>query len=536
MRPRILIIFTILVAAGAFWWFQADDATPVQVASEAPAAPENEDAATPEPPRTSPEVRRDLTQRKALTALLEQLKRKDVRAGETVLTFRDSAALQRFLSRAASLGLRVLGRLDSLHAVRVGFESLDALGADLDAHSEDYSDLSANLLVFPPETPPQEDRTAGKQVPFDRGVFDFLGVDGDRSAWGRGIGIAVLDSGVVVESGIAALRMLDIGMGIAPGADEGHGTAVASVVAGSDFGLAPGANVLSIRVTGADGLSDAFTLSQGIIAAADAGVRIINISMGSYGESSLLSSAIDYAVTRGIVLVASAGNDQAAQLTWPAADSRVISVGAVDAAGQQVLFSNSGDGLSMTAPGFGVPAMWIGGQQVLMDGTSISAPLVAGAIAAIMTQSPGLQPAQAWQVLSSTASDSGPAGSDPAFGNGILNFGWATHRSDPAWIDTAVASHWLNPSTGAMEFVVQNRSGSGVNGLELDLSAGNERRTVPVPWLAPGSAFSASIPIDRNILLETGRIEFRSELRNPGGIVDALPGNNRKANVVSIAK
>jgi subtilisin family serine protease len=106
------------------------------------------------------------------------------------------------------------------------------------------------------------------------------------------------------------------------------------------------------RVTAPDGLSDGFTLAQAIVTAVDNGARIVNISLGSPSSAEILMQAIDYATSLGAVLVASAGNDQArAAHPIRAADRRVISVGAVDALGQQVIFSNSGDQLQIAAPG-----------------------------------------------------------------------------------------------------------------------------------------------------------------------------------------
>src|SRR5204863_541770 len=115
------------------------------------------------------------------------------------------------------------------------------------------------------------------------------------------------------------------------GREDGHGTSVAALAAGSARdapGVSPGANILSIRVTDANGTSDLFTISQAILAAVDAGAKIINISLGGYSTGPVLDSAIAYATKQGALIVAAAGNDQAAQLAWPAADSRVVSVGA----------------------------------------------------------------------------------------------------------------------------------------------------------------------------------------------------------------
>jgi subtilisin family serine protease len=229
-----------------------------------------------------------------------------------------------------------------------------------------------------------------------------------------------------------------------------------------------------------------------------------------------------------VVIVASAGNDQAAQLTWPAADARVVSVGAIDALGQQVIFSNSSPQLQLTAPGYGVQTAWLDGQRVYFDGTSASAPIVAGAIAALMSVNPGMSAAQAWQTLQQYASDGGAPGPDPDYGNGILNLGWAMNRNDPLRIDTAISSHYYDAATGQMEFVVQNRSGQGVSGMVLNVDAGGVASTTPIPLLAPGATAVVKMPVDQNQLTASGSIVYRTELINPPGIVDQVPANNRR--------
>jgi hypothetical protein len=384
----------------------------------------------------------------------------------------------------------------------------------------DYADLGANLLVFPPTVPEQEERVAAAQLPFNDGLREFLGISGDTGNWGQGVTIAVLDSGVGPDAtfGQGKVRYLDVGMGLYPVADDGHGTGVAALVAGRSpdaMGIAPGADILSIRVTGADGLGDGFTLMQAIMAAADNGARVINVSMGAYGSSMGLASAIEYANKMGAVIVASAGNDQTNQLTWPAAHPSVISVGAVDANGKQVIFSNSGDGLSITAPGYGIPTAWTNNQRVLADGTSFSAPIVSGSIAAMMTLYPGITPTRAWEILQQTASDGGPAGADPDYGAGTVNLAWARHLNDPGWFDTAISSHYVNPVTGNLDIVVQNRSGTGVNGLKLELQVNNDSRDFQIPWLASGGIFVASSPISTNELTEKGTNRVQVEAGEP---------------------
>lgn len=483
----------------------------------------------------------------ALAQLLAELGRhvtaRDSRPQEAVLSFKDEAAYRRFLARAGANGLSTLGQLDALRAVRVHYDSLASLRDDLLKNSADYGDVSANAYVHIPDQPAKEDREAIDQVPLHNGTLAFLGVPGDHANWGRGTTIAVLDSGIAPDAtfGSGRVSYLDIGLGLLPGngAEDGHGTAVAALSAGTApdaAGVAPAAKLLSVRVTGGDGQSDLFTVAQGIVAAVDAGAKIVNLSLGGYSTAPALDAAIDYAEAHGVVLVAAAGNDQAAQLAWPAADPRVVSVGAVDAAGQQVTFSNSGPQLQISAPGYGVQTAWLNGQRVYVDGTSASAPLVSGAIAAVMSENPGLTAAQAWQVVRQTASEAGAPGVDADYGNGILNLGTAMNRNNPAYADTAVASHYYDAASGQMEFVLQNRGASAVSGLTLDIGTNGTTRTAAIPALAPGATYVVKVPIDQATLNATGTQTFSTSLQNPPGVIDQVPANNRKASTLTVPK
>ncbi len=485
----------------------------------------------------------DAFTRRLLAALEQLLTRADTRAKEGVLTFKDEAAYRRFLARAQKAGLTILGQLDALRAVRVRYDSFAALRGDLLANADDYAGVSANYLMTIPGPPAKDDRAAMAAVPFGNRALEYLGVDlasAARSTWGQGVTIAVLDTGVARDAtfGDYRVRYLDLGLGIAAGNgnEDGHGTAVASLAAGAAFdapGVAPAANLLSIRVTDANGLSDLFTVAQAILAATDAGAKVINVSLGGYATSAALDAAIGYASDHGAVIVAAAGNDQAAQLAWPAADARVVSVGAIDAAEQQVTFSNSGPQLQITAPGYGVQTAWLNGQRVTVDGTSVSAPIVAGAIAAVLSQNPSLTPQQAWQALQQTTSDAGAPGVDADYGHGILNLGWAMNRLDLSRVDTAVSSHYYDATSHEMEFVVQNRSALAVAGLTLAIDAAGTGSTQPIPPLAPGATYVVKVPVAPTALAAAGSMKFVTQLVNPAGLTDAVPANNRKSSVLS---
>jgi len=487
-----------------------------------------------------PDAVSDPVTRALLATLQRLLSRSDTRARESVLTFKDDEAYRRFLARAKKAGLTVLGQLDGLRTARVRFDSFSSLQGDLLDNTADYSAVSANYLMNIPGPPAKDARAAVNPVPFGNRTLEFLGVTGDRSQWGAGVTIAVLDTGIAPDPtfGSGRLRTLDLGLGTTPGAgsEDGHGTAVAALAAGlapDAPGVAPAANLLSIRVTDATGTSDIFTVAQGIVAAVDAGAKIVNISLGGYATNSALDAAIAYAGTRGAVIVAAAGNDQAAQLAWPAADARVISVGAVDAAEQQVSFSNSGPQLQITAPGYGVQTAWLDGQRATIDGTSVSSPIVAGAIAAVMSQNPSLTPQQAWQVLQQTASDGGAPGADPDFGHGILNLGWAMNRTDLTHVDTAVSSHYYDAANNQMEFVVQNRSAQQVTGLTLNVDVSGTASANLIPTLGPGEIYVVKLPVSSATLAASGTLKFTTQLVNPPGLVDRVPANNRRSSTLT---
>jgi hypothetical protein len=390
---------------------------------------------------------------------------------------------------------------------------------------------------MPPE---KQDRAAQNQVPFGNDTLAFVGANGDRSAWGRGVTIAILDTGVSADAtfGNGRLNVLDIGLGTTPGTgkSDGHGTAVAALAAGGTndaAGVAPSANLLSIRVTDDRGVSDLFTVSQGIVAAVNAGAKVINVSLGGYSTGSVLDAAIAYATSQGAIIVAAAGNDQAAQLAWPAADSRVVSVGAVDKAEQQVSFSNSGPQLQLSAPGYGVQTAWLNNQRVYVDGTSASAPIVSGAIAAVLSQNPSLTPQQAAELLDRTANDAGAPGTDPAFGHGIVNLATALNSSNLNYVDTAVSSHYYDTANNQMDFVVQNRSGRAISGMTLNVTVGTTTTSQTVPSLAAGETYVAKLPVNDTALKTNGSLTFITQLTNPLGVNDQVPANNRRSSVLT---
>ncbi len=235
---------------------------------------------------------------------------------------------------------------------------------------------------------------------------------------------------------------------------NGHGTHVAGIAAaltGNGVGVAgtaPGAQILPVRVLDADGSGSTDEVAAGIRYAADHDADVINLSLGfltGLGEAVKLVGvldpvydAIEYANSRGAVVVIAAGNDSAPVCAEPSAAPAVLCVGATDRQDLRSWYSN-GDATSMknylVAPGGegltcagDIFSTYLAGEEVFcsdeggyegLSGTSMATPFVSG-VAALLA-SKGLTNTQIIGCILSSADDIGAPGRDPVFGFGRLN-------------------------------------------------------------------------------------------------------------------
>ena len=445
--------------------------------------------------------------------------------GQRWLRFSDRESMQRFLDSLEGSGISVLGSLDALNALRIGFSDMSGLAALLDGSEE-------NGYIFPVTVPDVGTVDEGA-VGFGRSLLQWLGVEGSIDGAGAGVSIAVLDTGVgqssVFSDEIRRLNLIDL-----PGdlSDlNGHGTAVASLIA-SELGLAPGASLLAIRVANDDGFSDSFTLAQGVIAAADAGVNLINISMGSSGDSSILRAAIEYAQATGAIIIASAGNDGAGSVAYPAGYEGVIAVGAVDANGNHLSFSNSGN-VTLSAPGLSVYAATTNEQAVLFTGTSGSAPIVTGAIANVM-QTQNVSAQQAVNLLIDNSNDSGAPGNDPALGQGYVDIGRINRLSDPTATDAAIASNYVVQGTNGsvVQVTVQNRGNTTLVNAPVQVSTPTGVVTLNIATLPAGKSQTFEVPLRTGSVQEGQEVRIDSSVSLSSGGTDLNPSNNRRVDVL----
>lgn len=316
---------------------------------------------------------------------------KAVALRELVLKFTSPEALNAFRARAAQAGIEVLFSDARLGTARVRYRDSARMAAELRQHPGDYDKIAPNYLAWVPGLPrqPQTDASnAGGSIPFESSGLDMIGAQGDRSRWGAGVKVAVLDTGITdheILTGVKITRQDFIKDGQPL---HGHGTAMASLIAGKDpthGGVAPQSELLDVRVADSKGVGDTATVAQGILWAVDRGARVINISLGASGDSVMLRDAVQYAQSRGVIVVAAAGNEQADQVAYPAGYPGVISVAAVDAQGRQAYFSNSGE-VFISAPGVGIISAYSEGKTVIGSGTSQAAAIASGAVSALLSR------------------------------------------------------------------------------------------------------------------------------------------------------
>ena len=207
--------------------------------------------------------------------------------------------------------------------------------------------------------------------------------------------------------------------------ENGHGTHVAGIIAAKNdgvgiTGVAPGSQILPLRVLDANGSGYLSDIAAAIDYAVANNADVINLSLGGTTNYYLIEDAINRAVTAGVVVVAAAGNSGPNNTlpSYPAAYANVIAVAATDSSGVVATYSNQGSYLDIAAPGSAIISTYPTGYASL-SGTSMASPHVAG-IAALMLGA-GTPAGEIKTRIQSTADNSIPRDNTNRYGAGIVN-------------------------------------------------------------------------------------------------------------------
>jgi thermitase len=250
---------------------------------------------------------------------------------------------------------------------------------------------------------------------------------------GEALLVAVLDTGVDAEHPDLLGKVLPglnvFATNVSAGDDNGHGTAVAGLIAATSdnsigiAGICWGCQILPVKVLNARGAGSDAGVAMGMRWAVDQGARVINMSLGGGDDSRTLREAVQYALDRGVLVVAASGNErrEGNQINYPAAYPEVLAVGATSFDDQLADFSNTGDYLDLAAPGVGLWTTLPNGRYGAPDGTSFASPHVAGAAGLVLSLRPDLGWYDVSCILRASADDRGLPGRDPEYGWGRLN-------------------------------------------------------------------------------------------------------------------
>lgn len=173
---------------------------------------------------------------------------------------------------------------------------------------------------------------------------------------------------------------------------HGHGTQMALLASGAVTPLGGGESeavpTVAVRVLDEQGVTTGFALLEAIDFAANNGAKVLSLSWGSENDSTLLREAMAYAESKGLLVVAAAGNEPTGKAVYPAACDSVIGVGALAPDGTAWDRSNHGDFVDVSAPGFANLPVGAGGDAGAYAGTSIATAIVANAAAAYLAGHP----------------------------------------------------------------------------------------------------------------------------------------------------
>lgn len=341
----------------------------------------------------------------------------------------------------AGMGGELVSWLPQIQVAEVRLAQVGLVGAGEEAVMASVAGVSGQVVniemdstvaaTYAPIDPDFSDATMSYGF-HDIQAFDAWDVETGSPA----VIIAVLDSGVQLAHPEFAGRLVDgydfVNDDADPSDDSGHGTHVAGIIAAAldngqgVAGVCPNCRIMPVKVLNKFNLGSWTQLAKGIIFAVDNGASVINLSLGSGKYSEIVNAAVEYAVERGVVVVAAAGNNGSDAPFYPAALDGVIGVGATTSTGERWAKSDFGSQIDLFAPGDLIYStfhemnnMYRG--YTYMSGTSMAAPFVSGVAGLLLSAAPELSASEVTEAMILGADDLGAVGWDAEFGHGRVN-------------------------------------------------------------------------------------------------------------------
>ncbi len=301
-------------------------------------------------------------------------------ANELILTLKPGSR-ESIEELARRLGAKITGRVDALQAYRLQFED-EAAAKAARAALQGNDQLAAVDENFYVERPTQVEPLAlSSPLPFS--LKPTVNADGSRLV------IGLIDTAVQpTESGMDSFLLPAIsvaGDSSTPKNSLTHGTSMLETLlrglALSEDNTTTPVRILPVDVYGDRVNTTTFSVAQGIYVAIQGGATLINLSLGSSGNSGFLQTMIQNAHQQGVVFFAAAGNESTAAPTYPAAYPDVVAVTAGDKRGNLASYANHGSFVDVVGPGTSI--VYFNNRAYLVNGTSASTAYVAGMAAGL---------------------------------------------------------------------------------------------------------------------------------------------------------
>lgn len=279
---------------------------------------------------------------------------------------------------AKLLGAKVIGRNDKLGLYRLLFDNASAMDAALGQlkNNSDVAEVDYNYYYDPPplaqalSSTPVGPLSLTLNPPGDSGKV-IVGLP-DTAVQSLGDS---LDKFMLKQISVAGDATVN-------SSDPTHGTAMAYSILEAIAQQSSGGSsvqILPVDIYGGSESTTSWNVALGIQAAVDNGATVLNLSLGGAGDSSVLESIIQQAIAAGIPVFAAAGNQPVTTLTYPAADTGVISVTALQKKDLIASYANYGSWVDLALPGTSI--FYLNGAAYLVQGTSVSTAYASGVAA-----------------------------------------------------------------------------------------------------------------------------------------------------------